>query len=230
MANTVTTQCNLALSHIGTRSKVTSIGEDSPEARTLSTHFEATRDELLRRADWNFARYTVSTLTSVTPDEPISRWLSTFSVPGDCIRIRRLNDVPVLQLPETFYEVALVKVSTTQTNAIMANCTSLAAIYTAQITNLSLWDPGFVIAHSFLLASRINFELTGKDDRTRTLLQQSEKAFLDAAAEMANEQSPPNRTYMPETLASRGFSDGLSVIGQVWPGGPFPWWPERPSS
>lgn len=48
--------CNLALSAIGTRSTITSLTEASAEAQTCALHYVNVRNELLRDANWNFAR------------------------------------------------------------------------------------------------------------------------------------------------------------------------------
>ncbi len=45
----------------------------------------------------------------------------------------------------------------------------------------------------------------------------------DAAADNANEGSQQNRTYIPESLAARGYDDGLSQYGQTWPTSTWPW-------
>ena len=101
--------CNAAISHCGTRSKITSIDEGSPEASACHTHFALARDSLLRAHDWNFARVT-GQLGAL--QNPPARWAYKYAAPIDCLRLRRLNDTPLLLLPETFCEVAADKDST----------------------------------------------------------------------------------------------------------------------
>ena len=55
---TVTDICNAAISHCGTPSTISSIGEGSPEANACLTHFAMVRDATLRAFNWNFARMT----------------------------------------------------------------------------------------------------------------------------------------------------------------------------
>jgi hypothetical protein len=76
---------------------------------------------------------------------------------------------------------------------------------------------------------RICIELTGKEDRLVRLTQMRMKAINDAGAQMANEGSSLNRTYLPDSLTARGYADGTQQIGQVWPGEWLGWW-ERPTS
>src|SRR5437879_11783972 len=106
---TVTDICNAAISHCGTRSKISSIDEGSPEANACRTHFALARDSLLRAFDWNFARITAS-LGAL--QDPPARWGEKYALPVDCLRLRRLNATPLLLLPETFCEVAADKDST----------------------------------------------------------------------------------------------------------------------
>lgn len=225
--STVTDICNAALSHCGTRSKINDINEGSAEANACLTHFAMVRDTSLRRHDWNFARMTAQLAQLQGPP---ARWTYKYAVPADCLRLRRLNDVPLLSLPETFYEAAADKDSTgAAIGVILTNASPISAIYTAQVTDPLRWDQGFVDAVMYGLASRVCFELTGKEERVKALYQLWQGTLMNAAAEAANEGSGMNRIYMPEALAARGFNDGLSVLGQAWPTGWPSWW-ERPSN
>src|SRR5882762_9496953 len=102
----ITDICNAAISHCGTRSKISSIGEGSAEANACQTHFALARDGLLRAFDWNFARLTANLATLQAPP---ARWAYKYAQPVDCLRLRRLNDTPLLLLPETFCELAADK-------------------------------------------------------------------------------------------------------------------------
>lgn len=208
--------CNAALSHCGTRSKIDSLDEGSAEANACLTHFAGARDVTLRAFDWNFARLT-SQLGEL-PNPP-ARWRRKYALPVDCVRVRRLNDTPLLKLPETFYEMAADKDgSGAFIGVILTNASPMSAIYTARVEDPLRWDAGFVDAVGYGLAARICYELTGKDDRSRVLAQLWQATLQRAGADMANESSTLNRTYMPEALQARGFEDGLGITGQVWPG------------
>ena len=94
---------------------------------------------------------------------------------------------------------------------LLTQAAPVAAIYTAQVADPLRWDPGFVDAMTYGLAARICFELTGKDDRVRTLTQLWQATLQRAGAEMANESSAFNRAYLPETLQARGFVPEVAV-------------------
>jgi len=212
---TITDICNAAISHVGTRSKISSIDEGSAEANACLTHLAMVRDGTLRVFDWNFARITAQLAQLQNPP---ARWAYKYAAPVDCLRLRRLNDAPLLVLPETFYEVASDRDSTgAYVNVILADASPLSAIYTAQVTDPLRWDQGFVDAVVYGLASRICFELSGKDDRVKALTQMWQLSLREAVADSANEGSALNRTYVPEVAAARGFDDGLAAFGQVMP-------------
>ena len=198
---TITDICNAAISHVGTRSKISSIDEGSAEANACLTHFAMVRDATLRAFDWNFARVTVSLAQLQNPP---ARWAYKYAVPVDCIRIRRLNDVPLLVLPETFYEMAADTDSTgAYINVILTNAAPVSAIYTAQVGDPLRWDQGFVDAIVYGLAARICFELSGKEEREKSLTQMWQLKLREAAAQAANEGSALNRTYVPDAVAAR---------------------------
>ena len=93
---------NRALSAIGTRSQITSMDEDSNEARQVKLLFDPLRDELLRMAPWNcaFNYQNLSLICSApgTPENPTTGanvwekgippppWSYEYAYPTDCLR------------------------------------------------------------------------------------------------------------------------------------------------
>ena len=202
--STVTDICNAAISHCGTRSKISSIGEGSTEANACLTHFALVRDMTLRVFDWNFARMTQSLAQLANPP---ARGSDKYTLPTDCVRLRRLNDTPLLSLPETFCELAADKDSTGAYIAvILTNASPVSAIYTARVEDPLRWDAGFVDALTYGLAARICFELTGKEDRVARLTQLWQATLQQAGVESANESSSLNRAVVPESLAARSYT------------------------
>jgi hypothetical protein len=207
---TITDICNAALSHCGTRSKVSSLDEPSPEALACITHFAMARDATLRAFDWNFARLTVALADLGSPP---ARWAYRYALPADCVRLRRLNDAPVLKYPETFFEMAA---DTDPTGAvisvILTDLSPVSAIYTARVTDPLRWDQGFIDAMAYALAGRICFELTGKEDRTAALIRLWQMTITGGAAEAANEGSSASRNALPDSLTVRGYHDPLGTV------------------
>jgi hypothetical protein len=97
--------CNNALSSIGTRSTISSLDEDSPEARACAFQYPTALGTLLRAAPWNFARkfITLSLLKALpgtieNPTEPVDSlwhesypppgWFYSYAYPSDAIMVR----------------------------------------------------------------------------------------------------------------------------------------------
>ena len=211
---TVVDFCNAAISHCGTRSKITSIDEGTPEATACLNHYDFVRDATLRAYDWNCARMTTQ-LAQLTCK--VSRWMYEFALPVDCLRLRRLNDIPV-PAPQQWYELAADKDSMgNYIGVLFCNVPSVAAIYTAQVTDTERWDAGLADAVTYGLAARICYELNGKVDRAKELTQMWQAMLHQAAADMMNESPNPSPAYVPEMLQVRGYDDGQDQLGQAWP-------------
>lgn len=97
---------NLALSAIGTRSSIASLDEDSAEAATVQLWYDQTRDSLLRKLPWNWARrqvilavYKAAAGTPENPNgtlpEPPQPWRYSYSWPADCLSARYI--LPVME-------------------------------------------------------------------------------------------------------------------------------------
>ena len=102
---TETEICNRALSAFGAQSIITDVAtEDSTEAIQCRLWYDATRDEVLEGALWNFARRAAmlarvkalpgtpeggtTTETEWQPEWPTPPWLYSYTYPTDCIKAR----------------------------------------------------------------------------------------------------------------------------------------------
>lgn len=109
MASEVTI-CNRALQAIGTRSQISSLTENSTEARNCNLIYTDTRDEVLSMAFWNFAKKTdflsvlkqapgtpggVSTATQWSTSFPAPPWLYEYAYPVDCLTMRQIVQQPI---------------------------------------------------------------------------------------------------------------------------------------
>jgi len=101
--------CNRALSALGTRSKISSLSERSPEAIECALIYDTTRTSLLQAAHWDFARATAYlTLlkalpgTPENPNPPPSQswnpltmpappWAYSYAYPSDCVQLRCIS-------------------------------------------------------------------------------------------------------------------------------------------
>lgn len=80
---------NRALQILGT-SRIESLTQDHPNARTMNTAFEPVRDALMRRYRWNFTK----TRASIAADASQTEWgnLNRYTLPADYARLIRDNE------------------------------------------------------------------------------------------------------------------------------------------
>lgn len=206
---------NVAISHLGIRAKIAAADEESVEASACRTHWAGLRDLSLRLHDWNFARVTARLeALADAAGPPLPRWLHRHRLPADCLRLRRLNGRAVGDPARDFCEIAAERDEDGEGGAIVAvlysDATPADAIYTARVDDPARWDAGFADAIGWGLAARTCYELTGRDDRARTLAQQWQASLAVAAATAANERVDNAATGrvarpMPEVLRARGY-------------------------
>lgn len=212
---------NLAMSHLGIRAKIAAADEDGVEANACRTHWAGLRDLSLRLHDWNFARVTArlealadpvpNSAPDSDPGAPAPRWRHRHALPADCLRLRQLNGQPVGDPPRAFCEIAAERDSGGAIGAVLySDVTPADATYTARVVDPERWDAGFADAIGWGLAARLCYELTGRDDRARTLAQQWQTSLAVAAAATANERVANEAAGraarpMPEALRARGY-------------------------
>jgi len=81
--------CNLALMHLGTNSTISSLSEQSPEARACARVYDTARDATLRDHNWNFAtRYISLAAIGNAPQG----WQYRYQYPHDCMKAVSLQN------------------------------------------------------------------------------------------------------------------------------------------
>lgn len=157
MASSIVEVCNWALSHIGTKSTISSITENSNEARQCNILFNGARDFVLRDHPWRFAekRVALADLDDAPPD-----WDYAYGYPSDCV-----NALIILpEDKETDDPVPFVVgvASDLNSKTILTDKEEAWLKYTARVTNPTVWDPMFAVALSWQLAIQLALPLTGK--------------------------------------------------------------------
>ena len=86
--------CNSGLSMLGA-STITSLTEDSKNARLCNQRFEPVRDAVFRNHSWNCLMKRASIAEDSTA--PTWGWTKAYTLPSDCLRVMKLeSDDPVL--------------------------------------------------------------------------------------------------------------------------------------
>ena len=148
--------CNLALSHIGTKSTISALNEQSNEARQCNIHYAKARDFVLRVHSWGFAD---KTLALALLSDPPPNWLFKYQYPTDCVTgIEILPEDKAVELPIP-YKIGVS--ADLNSKVILTDREDAYFRYTARVTNATLFDDAFVQALSWYLASQLALPLTG---------------------------------------------------------------------
>ncbi len=192
----------MALSHIGARSRIESLNEDSNEAKEVNLWYDFARKQVLEGFNWNFARKRI-VLALHGDDPPEGVWEFRYQYPVDCLKARVIENPRIAVrstgfFGRTFDELTglqldaipfQVEIAPNGTRSILTNLEDAKLVCTFDQENTAVFTELFVEAFSRALASKIAFALTGK-------LQSSEAqlriffAILDRATTAdANEQT-----------------------------------------
>lgn len=159
MAATEVQICNLALSNLGVSTLLSSLSEDSNEARVCNVWYEQTRDAVLQDFPWNFCKRRVS-LAEVSED-PATDWGYVYAYPIDCLAVRALT-LAGMRKPRNDQRIEFEVAYNGSQRVIYTDQYQAELIYTAKVTDPSIFDPLFTIALSWALAAAIAPSLVGQ--------------------------------------------------------------------
>lgn len=234
-----TAVANMVLSAIGTRSDITSLGEQSPEAIEVAKVYAQTRDELLRKYTWRFANdqlaLVVSKAAQGTPENPngtlaVPRlpWRYSYSYPARCLKARYIlpygqpagpPGVPLVSggLVSTaimrtrrdavpFEEAVDYDTQGNPFKVVLTNQYQAQLVFTARITDPTIWDTLFVTAFVGRMAKKLAQPLTGDKTLVKIAIQAGTEAEGEAAEANANE-GITILDHTPEWIAARGYPE-----------------------
>lgn len=199
---------NMALGHLGTKATISSLTENSTEAREINRWYTQVRDGLLRQLDWNFAR--VTTTLASTGTAP-SRWTYSYAYPADCMKFWRI-DVGLIYYPETPFEIG----SDGTNRFIWCDVQQAVGVYTQSVTDPNRFDPEFTAAFAVSLAAMVAYALTNKGDLAGRLDARAMGLIEKAKAENANEQMSDGRERLAESLTVRGYDGNVGYQSALW--------------
>ena len=234
---TTTDISNLALAHCGVSKPIANLLTDkSLEAQMCRTFFDIARQDVLREFPWFFAKKQVS--PALVVNQPTPEWMYAYQYPADALRIIRFmswrleNDTRQSRVPYTVMQPVPANLSTLspqpasnpQTTGmwIYTNWpgpnTSLPTIieYIFDNQNVSQWQPDFMIALSYKLASFLVMTLTtGDPQKYKADIENGYMgAMTKAKAFNLNEEQRPEDPQSEFIRARDG--DMLSYTGMAW--------------
>lgn len=146
--------CQMALDHIGAR-QINTLDDQCQEARACRRLYAPARDQTLRDFPWGFAeRRKALALLEV---EHLYGYACCYQYPADCHHAREIWRDPKTLDPVEFKVATLDDYSG---KVILTDQEGAVLIYTAAVTNPSLFDASFTAALSWRLAADLVMPLT----------------------------------------------------------------------
>lgn len=195
--------CNQALVKVGA-SRITSLAEESKQARTLSAIYSIKRDAELAANPWTFAIKRAQIPASSTA--PVFGWAYAYPLPSDYLALVEVGE------DFTFYDSdsgALFAIETDSNGSlsILTDQTSpLNVRYVYRVTNTGLFNSLFVEALACRLAAEVCEELTQSASKKEALWLEHRRALREARRLNAIEQPP--RKNPPTSWERALISDG----------------------
>jgi hypothetical protein len=179
MAATIEDLWNQALRRIGYPTPVGYAYEGSMAARVGLEVYGQTRDALLMDWDWDFARQAAALkllktapvggygfMTPWTTAFPPPPWIYEYGYPVGCLMVRSVRPIPVA-VPEfdpqpNIFVLADDGSLTPPAKVVLTNLPNAMAVYTAQVTDPTQWNPAFTDSLVDALAVRFQQALNAE--------------------------------------------------------------------
>jgi hypothetical protein len=172
MATSKVQIANLALVHVG-GSAITSLTDDTNEARAVNQVYDLVRDAVLSDHPWNFAIKRI--IPSVDAGTPVYDFSYRFDLPTDYLRLVGIEDDPDYKISGQFIEC--------DSNPIKIK-------YVGENDTPTEYDAMFVMAFALRLASTIAERLTQSSTLSKELMDAYQFAIRDAKTVDAQSDQP----------------------------------------
>lgn len=160
--------CNKALVLCGA-SPITSLTEDTPNARALNAVYDISRKSFLTECRWNFSltRSTLATISTATLAYLHDEETSAYTRPSNALRIWQMSDIEAIWREEG--------------DIIISNTASLGTLYTWDHNEVGLWRQKAIDAFIDKLCSDICFMILNSSTKAQAFLEKYEKVTLPKA-------------------------------------------------
>lgn len=185
--STVTSEtqiANAALNRLGVE-PISSLNDNKKRAKVLKSLYTITRNNVIQAAPWNFAMERVI-LTPLASD-PLFDFENKFALPNDCLRVWTVTDGgdaaggSGVKHPYNYYIDGGVDYRV-EGDKILADIKKAYVIYIKEVTDVSLFDPGFVKAFYLTLAAEASYSIIQNTTEKNSLLEEAEFYITRAAS------------------------------------------------
>lgn len=151
--------CNMALSKAGVTDLIMNLDtEQSVPALWCKINFAPARDTVLRDYPWNFALKT-AVLPQLDYEHPDGKMVYLY--PSDCLNVISVSD--------TIFNIGIVGVDADMRKVIITDVGQANVKYIARVTDPNIFDPIFISALSWYLASELALSVGGNNSQRAQL-------------------------------------------------------------
>lgn len=169
-----TSICNRALALLGAN-RITSLSDDTPEARSLANVYEESLRGILSECDWNFALK--REMLNRIVDEPVFGKGHYYQLPSDLVRVFGTDR-------DTEWRI--------EGDRILADAEAFGILYVYMCHDDNLYTSAFVEAFACKLAADTCFDLTNNGGRQQELMRLYKGEYLPVARNRnSRDRTPP---------------------------------------
>ncbi len=202
--------CNMALSHIGSEARVSSISppDGSVEAGHCATFFDIARTELIEPGHWRFVlkRAALAQVTNAS-----LTWAYAYAMPSDCMApkriLRPMSTLTVFTQDEPGYSPNDADSAdfNVEGDVLYTNEPDATLLYVRDVTDTTKYTPSFTAALSYLLASYLAGPILKGSEGTRVgdAMRERAMALASLAATASANASSTTHDFTPSSVAAR---------------------------
>lgn len=186
--------CNMGLLYVGAKPKITSLTEDSDNARLARTFYSTIRDAVLRSHIWNCAIHRPDSSLTPLSTAPDTDYDYQYNLPVNpwCLRLLQVGE---LEDQPTNWKV--------ESRKFLYNESSAKVVYIKRITDTNEFDPLLVEAIANRLAIKFAMPLTNKRDLVSSLIEEYEKITAPLARTIDAQESCHEEVITEDWLTER---------------------------
>lgn len=185
---TSTDICNLALAYLA-KGRITSLTQQTEEARQCAMHYDHCRRMLLRSYRWGFARRMEKLALSASK---LPGWEYVYGYPSNCLSVRFVfseDDAERKEWNRDEYDVAV----TGGVKVLCSNIENAWCEYTEDVTEVAKMTEEFTEALARYLAASMAMVITGNAEMMNANYQLMQAALRQAQVEAAREREQTPR-------------------------------------
>jgi hypothetical protein len=150
---------NMAISHLGGKSTIETLTENTPEGKIMELWYDYSRLEALEAYDWRFARKRLL-MAEHSEDPPAGVWGFRYQYPSDCVSAREIENPLGPDADAIPFEVEMNGAGGEKT--ILTDAEKATLVYTFDQPNTTFFSAHFVSTLSYLLAHHTAYSVTRK--------------------------------------------------------------------